>query len=517
MYNRVLKRPMFRIGGQAGQGTGIMSHVEPRRHYDGGGGYFEDVPFGRFLSGIGEGVKTNLLKEPAAALYNIGAVPVNLASQFFTGYNPGYSGEKLFGLEGKVDPLTLSTYKPGEAKFFGFNTNAVPGYTYDKSKGIGSLTDLQRSENQARQEEQSAIEREKQRKIDENPPKVNPSKFSETDKTAPVTAADKKARIKEEASYLKELLGQEDLGKGELALIMSAAISTPGNISDKINAAVKLAMPLAKGKEKENKDVILKAYDAFREREKAEIAAGKLSETEKAVANIASAKTRTLPKSVGPNGEILYKDEDGKLKTEQQLKDEQMLAHEPISKPTLVSIQNVQRSERQIEKSVRQVQDAKTLVEQNRAAGKTKEAAAAQQQLDQAIRELDVYRKQPGFKVLYPELMNLAKGGRVKLASGSNPEDVADTTDDTTEDTDVAQLETSQMTSQDQTTPTKPVMKLSYNELRSRLPKEITNDVVQLLSMSVQALQDFAYIKTQSDVNKFNVKYGVNLVLPPVG
>jgi hypothetical protein len=35
--------------------------------------------------------------------------------------------------------------------------------------------------------------------------------------------------------------------------------------------------------------------------------------------------------------------------------------------------------------------------------------------------------------------------------------------------------------------------------------------------MSEQALQDFAYISTQSDVSKFNVKYGVNLVLPPVG
>ena len=55
---------------------------------------------------------------------------------------------------------------------------------------------------------------------------------------------------------------------------------------------------------------------------------------------------------------------------------------------------------------------------------------------------------------------------------------------------------------------------LSYEELRNRLPKEISNDIVKLLSVSYQALGDFAEIATQSDVDKFNLKYGVNLVLP---
>ena len=32
MYN-VFKRPMFKLGGQADQGSGIMSHVEPRQNY----------------------------------------------------------------------------------------------------------------------------------------------------------------------------------------------------------------------------------------------------------------------------------------------------------------------------------------------------------------------------------------------------------------------------------------------------------------------------------------------------
>ena len=63
--------------------------------------------------------------------------------------------------------------------------------------------------------------------------------------------------------------------------------------------------------------------------------------------------------------------------------------------------------------------------------------------------------------------------------------------------------------------PAEPVeQNLSFQELRSRLPKEITDDIVRLISDSSQALQDFAYIRTQGDVNKFNMKYGVNLVLP---
>ena len=55
---------------------------------------------------------------------------------------------------------------------------------------------------------------------------------------------------------------------------------------------------------------------------------------------------------------------------------------------------------------------------------------------------------------------------------------------------------------------------LSYEELRARLPAEITDDIVVILSESPQALIDFSEIQTQTDVDEFNMKYGVNLVLP---
>ena len=58
------------------------------------------------------------------------------------------------------------------------------------------------------------------------------------------------------------------------------------------------------------------------------------------------------------------------------------------------------------------------------------------------------------------------------------------------------------------------VQDLSYTELRARLPQEISNDIVQLLSNSKQALLDFANIQTAEDIAGFNQQYDVNLTLP---
>jgi hypothetical protein len=62
--------------------------------------------------------------------------------------------------------------------------------------------------------------------------------------------------------------------------------------------------------------------------------------------------------------------------------------------------------------------------------------------------------------------------------------------------------------------PDSPVQNLSYEELRARLPQEIGDDIVRLLSESEQALIDFANIQTQQDIDAFNQKYQVELVLP---
>ena len=61
------------------------------------------------------------------------------------------------------------------------------------------------------------------------------------------------------------------------------------------------------------------------------------------------------------------------------------------------------------------------------------------------------------------------------------------------------------------------VQDLSYSELRSRLPESISNDVVNILVNSKQALLDFANIRDQQDVDEFNQRYNVNLTIPQEG
>jgi len=55
---------------------------------------------------------------------------------------------------------------------------------------------------------------------------------------------------------------------------------------------------------------------------------------------------------------------------------------------------------------------------------------------------------------------------------------------------------------------------ISFDQMRARLPAEITDDIIELMVNSAEALEDFAMISDQSQVDQFNKKYSVNLVLP---
>jgi len=84
------------------------------------------------------------------------------------------------------------------------------------------------------------------------------------------------------------------------------------------------------------------------------------------------------------------------------------------------------------------------------------------------------------------------KGGRVGLKLGTEPKMMKEVAEQ----------------------PRSEVQDLSYTELRARLPQEISNDIVQLLANSKQALLDFANIQTPEDIAGFNQQYDVNLTLP---
>ena len=173
--SRVLRRPMFRGGYVDSEGTGITSGLDtPKRGLvDGPGGYAGELSFGEKFrmamerdnankknrydalksdesydlanlfksnseqkdstgfdysrdTGLGRFVpKFNeyAVKEPLAALYNLVGVPINKATEFVTGYNPGFSGERFFNLD-------MKNRKPDTAEFFGIDTSAQPGMTY---------------------------------------------------------------------------------------------------------------------------------------------------------------------------------------------------------------------------------------------------------------------------------------------------------------------------------------------------------------------------------------------------
>ena len=98
----------------------------------------------------------------------------------------------------------------------------------------------------------------------------------------------------------------------------------------------------------------------------------------------------------------------------------------------------------------------------------------------------------PGFKIPEEEKQGAKDGGRIGYREGTPMMES------------IVEQEKEQGEVQD----------LSYTQLRSRLPQEISNEIVMLLANSKQALLDFANIQTTQDIQAFNQQYDVNLTLP---
>ena len=307
-------------------------------------------------------------------------------------------------------------------------------------------------------------------KPEQKPDAAKPAVYKETDP---------RAEIKKEADLIRETIG-DDLGGGELALIISRALATPGKIADKIRAATELAIPFAKEKRKGKREIALKAYEAFKDKEKTQIAAGKKGEVGQLIDTYVAGKIKAGDKR-SPEliaNEFIEERYLGAGKEEGAL--QKVIFSEDYKSTIKPAVDKLNRYQRQ-----------------KQLTGKL--SKEEQKMLDEAKFTVDQYiKKYPQFKQ-YITTETLATGGRVGLAEGTQPESVIEETIMKEGPSDVA---------------IKPVNKLSYPELRDRLPKEITDDIVQLIANSEEALQDFSYIRTQRDINDFNVKYGVNLILP---
>ena len=109
-----------------------------------------------------------------------------------------------------------------------------------------------------------------------------------------------------------------------------------------------------------------------------------------------------------------------------------------------------------------------------------------------------------------PINLGFAKGGRVGFQQGTQP--ATYTEQDQKQDVMNAAPDFAAPTQQGQSPRGTNV--LSFEELRARLPQEVSNEVIRLLASSEEALIDFAQIQTQDDIARFNQKYNADLVLP---
>jgi len=125
--SRVLNRPMFNKHNSA-YGRGIASNLvtdEQRQRFNAGGrvrlaegsGYnWWETPLGREIKDIGTSFKTI-----GAAGYDLAGVPLNALSRFTTGYNPGFSGADVFGIEPD---------KPDTSYWMGIPTSTKKGWAH---------------------------------------------------------------------------------------------------------------------------------------------------------------------------------------------------------------------------------------------------------------------------------------------------------------------------------------------------------------------------------------------------
>jgi len=522
MYN-VFKRPMFKRGGPT-KGTGIMSHVEPRRNYNLGA-------YGLVSQGMAYEAqarpnppqtsfqKGNLARQNLiSAMQKYGTRGIDLL-RGAGGRTAGFFGlDKLrippsvatsttggvgitAALPLSVAGLSLYANKPKTqaeldfAREFGaldetMSPDQLTEYYKERERlskvgpEIGFFDMFKKPDEEAAGEKKRFLSRlEAQRKMQEdkkttevvnNALNKDPGEKTETT----YKEADNRSRIQKEADEILGVIQDKDLDRAEAALLVSKALKQGGSLSDKIDYALKDASGIIKRKGQERQAAKLLAYKTVKEEDIAKIKAGELPGISKVINRLAELQA-TDPAKLSPTQLKEMQGLESYLEKDNYLEKLQQKAYYDYYITNKQRIPSLEAQIAELSKGKKlNVEDAKAL-------------ADAQKELEL----LKTLEQLTGFGSL-----KLKKGGRVNYANGTQME---------------SELESQNIEGASNEFPTKTVEKLSFAELRNRLPKEITDDVVSLIATSEEALQDFAYIRTQQDINNFNVKYGVNLILPP--
>ena len=85
--------------------------------------FLEDSALGRIMSQAADSDSYPMYKALGAGIYDLGAVPINKATEFLTGYNPGFSGSKFFGRKDDAGNLIDQ-----DTAYFGIPTDATQGF-----------------------------------------------------------------------------------------------------------------------------------------------------------------------------------------------------------------------------------------------------------------------------------------------------------------------------------------------------------------------------------------------------
>ena len=321
----------------------------------------------------------------------------------------------------------------------------------------------------------------KEKITENNDPKINLNEL--------LSETSMKESIEGEVDILKDLLKDTGVSKGEKALILAKAIKTPGTIADKLEVAADGAVKLKKEERKQDKALILTAYKNYKAKQ---LADGKLNTQETAVKNYVNKKLADKNNTKSRN-ELELEAWEIVIKGTSQGKD--LNKEFAVAQLAALSIS---------------YQDA--LRDLSRYSGK--KDAASQKKVAEAQQIIDTYKQYA--QIAGVTIPGLAEGGRVNRALGT-PEmgEITETVEQETVKTPTEKVEATEVAAAENVEPMKEVPVMDFATLRSRLPKEITDDVVQLLANSKEAMQDFYYINSQNDVSNFNTKYGVNLILPP--
>jgi hypothetical protein len=479
MYNRVLKRPMFRKGGSAAQGSGIMSYVEPRQE-----------PRVQAANGF---PNFGVSQAPINPVTGMTAYEEMLSNRQISTPTPRGSIEDQFtiGMDEYVPNIEYEKIPKEQMSKFRQN---LPEFMQQRrkttaldKKGIETLKnvplyDEEETEGGAIDVSNIMTDRDKDKK--KSPPTDTLSKPSEP--------KSKEQEIKDEAAFIKGLLKDENVSRGETALILAEALATPGGFNKKLQKARDLALPLIRERNKEDKAVTLAAYKAYKEKEQQQIKAGAIPNSLKEV--------RAQAEAIKAGGDT---------RPIEEIYSEQLRASRTIPYETKARVEVLARDKTAIVDTANTLANYKTQLSKLDPIKDKKKYDQTKNLYDKEFSRFNRdYLSNPEFKILYKgiydEFVGKKDGGRVMKAVGGDV--------DTETESDIV---TSEIETGGVETPVKTVQKLDYATLRDRLPKEINDQVVQVLASSEEALQDFSYITNQSDVDKFNVKYGVNLIIPP--